>query len=48
MTGIAFSVISEADCKKKICLIFMKNQTNFVAPQASTELARKPGCFLAD
>ena len=31
MTGIAFSGAPEADYKKKICLIFMKNQTNSAA-----------------
>ena len=31
MTGIAFSGPPEADYKKKICLIFMKNQTNSAA-----------------
>ena len=40
--------IPKADLDAKICLIFMKNHTNFVAPQASTQPARKQPCFLAE
>lgn len=36
MTGIAISDTYKADHNTKICLIFLKTQTNFVAPRANT------------